>query len=198
MAVADAQISTYDDIGTAILFALRTVLLRELRDPYPDDDPLQLKAVSLGKLQDDPTSADFCNHIQLDFLPSDGSWGSPWNGPQALPWAIGEGATRPFVEMGGGEIWIWRYGLSARLYVEGETLDVVAERRSSFLYRLTQSLRRNITLDGLQNTDKTQALVGSSTTIIEKIRLRKLGTDGEAFAIAELSLAYMADMWIKE
>ncbi len=195
MAVAGAQISTYEDIGTAILYKLRDVLLAELHDPYPDGDPLQLKAVSIGTLQQDPTSDDYKNHIRLDFLPADGSWGSPWNGPQALPWAIGETATRPQIEIGGGEIWIWRYGLSARLYVEGESRDVVAERRSSFLHRLTQCLRRNITLGGLQNADQTEALLGSSTTVIEKIRLRLPGTDGEAFAIIELGLAYMVEMW---
>jgi hypothetical protein len=191
----------YADIDTCILFAVRDLLDARMNLAVSDTDPLRLKYIGIGQLQQDFTTTPYSAMILLDF-PND-LWGA------GSPWATLEGpinATRRggYVEMGIGKGQLWIVRIALRSWVSLKTLtvskrvvavtpDMAVEQRSEWFNRILEALLGDPLLGSITNKSGTQTMVGGNAAVVEKTKMTQMGERGAMIITVDMQLAYLVE-----
>lgn len=192
------SLGKYPDIDTCILFAVRDLLLQELQTNVDEDDPLRLKYICIGQLQEDYTRRKFSNAIALDFPNENNLPGKSW---MKIEDPLLSQRSPVLVEMGGGgQQWMVRIYLRSEVYLKKEadeegafskvTLERAAELRSSWFSRLRDALWGDAFLSGLHNSTGTESMTGGNWAVIEQYRMSEQGEKGNVILGVDMVLAY--------
>jgi hypothetical protein len=198
---------SFPDIDTCILFAVRDLLVQEMQTKVAEvdpEDPLLLKYICIGQLQEDFTRSKFSNAIALDFI-------NPSNPP------VGVGADKAWVKLedpmlsqrdkvlveigkGGGQFEIVRIYLRSEVYLRKvadedgvlakATLETAAGARSTWHNRLQEALWSDPLFGGITNSTGSQHMVGGNWVVIEQYSMTEQGAKGTVILGDNMILAY--------